>query len=260
MYPNFENIILSEKPNKYFDKKNIKIKNKKSDNDNSKIVKLKKKFKIKSTEKTFEDIKFLSNKPNYINFYNSDNNSNINIIGIFLNYDTNFIVNKIKHYKKDQLLKKITNKYIETKQLFHNHFINNDNGSFFINDLNDFCIFHKNNLNQNTNYNILIKFYSENVEECLFIFVDKNKMIKITQIFDYNNICELIEKNKGPFMIKDSNMFYISYGSYTQCANKVENLKKSFFQNTSNLTNDKNFQIISKYQFIKIYFFICNKI
>lgn len=255
LYDNVENIITSEKlfsKNYECGKKN-KINKKNINLENNKIEKLKKKFKIKSTEKTYEEIKFISNKPNYINLNIITNANNIN-------NDIICEIKKIKDYQKNELTKKITNIYIETKQIFFNYFVNNENGKYFINDLNDFCLFHKSNMDKN--YNILIKFYFKNKSEYLYIFVNKNKMIKITYNDDYDNICELIEKNNGPFMMQeyDKNSHYICYGSFISCDNSNEKLKNLFFTNVSNYVADKNFQLMSKYEFIKIYFYICNEI
>ncbi len=249
-----EKIILSEK---YSEENNIKNKTSPS-NTSNKIKNIKKHFKIKSTENTYEDIKFVSKKPNYININTNSNNLNLQNI-----YD----LKKIKNYKDDILTQKIANTYINTKQQFYNIFVNTENDKKFIGDLDDFCLFHKNNSNipESIKINILLKFYNKNTnkDKYIYIFVNRYNMIKITRNYEYNNLCEMIEKNNGIFILNDDNIkdkYFVGYGNYTESKTNPENIKKIFFPNTENCQTNKNYILFSEFEFIKIYFYVCNEI
>ena len=69
-----------------------------------------------------------------------------------------------------------------------------------------------------------------------------NKIIKTEDYSKY--ICYIEDR---PF---NDTRYYISN----------EKLKNLFFTNVSNYVADKNFQLMSKYEFIKLYFYICNEI
>jgi hypothetical protein len=244
-------IIISDKKS---EKKNKKYYSPFKSKTTKKIKKLKSQYKIKSTEKTYEDIKFVSNKPTYI--YLNDINSNI------FNIETINNLEKIKNYNSNDNIKKITHDYLKTKQEFYNLFVNQENGKYFINNLNEFELFHKNNTLYNSNSNILIKFYN-NDETYIYIFVNQNKMIKIINDEEYDNICTMIEKNNGIFMLEDSNItnnYIIGYGSYTQSDLNLEDIKKIFFTSISNYELNKNYKILSEFKYIKIYFYICKEI
>ena len=86
-------------------------------------------------------------------------------------------------------------------------------------------------------------------------------MIKIIHNDEYNDICNMIEKNNGIFMLNDTNKNYIiGFGSYTQSKINSDDIKKIFFSNSVNCELNKNFKILNNFQFIKIYFYICNNI
>lgn len=221
-------------------------------NTTNKIKKVKKLYKIKSTEKTYDDIKFISSKPNYINL-NNKSIDNFDIHNI-KNYD------KIKKNQDDHIIHKISIVYLKTKQEFYNLFVNSENNKYFINNINDFELFHKNNFLPLYNSNILIKFYN-NDSEHIYIYVNENKMTKIIYNDKYDNISNMIEKNNGIFMLEDeNNNNIICYGSYIQDTIKPHSIKNIFFNNFSNCETNKNYILLSKFKFIKIYFFISNEI
>ena len=248
----FDNEIItsekcSEKKNKH-----IKYHTSMMSNTLKKINKIKCKFKIKSTEKTYEEIKFIAQKPNYINL------SNINEYKF--NFNNINKLDKIKNYDDDILVQKITKVYLKTKQEYTSQFVCSKTNKYFITDINDFCLFHKKNLSNNSN--ILIKFYNmDSLPEHKYIFVDQYKMIKIINNKEYDNICDMIEKNNGVFMLEDDNgNNIIGYGSYSQSQLVHLDIKKIFFSNSSGCETNKNYKLLCKYTTIKIYFFICNSI
>ena len=272
-----DKIILSEKSS--IEKNKFKNNNNSSKN-TLKISNLKKHYKIKSTEKTYEEIKFCSNKPNYVNtIVLNQNNQNIKF-----NFDINFIQNimmdnkenlkKIKDHENDETTQKIITTYIYTKQFFFNTFVNDKNDEYLIKNLNDFCIFYKKITEQkkHTENNILLKFYNENLKEnskenvdSTYVYISDNNIIKIKYNKDYDKLCDMIEKNNGIFLLDDSNIninckYYLGYGNYVQQELNSMDIKNVFFSNNNNYQNDKNYILFSKFKFIKIYFFVCNEI
>ena len=246
-----DKIILSEKSSK-----NKKYKKKSEQSTSNKIKNIKKQYKIKSTEKTYEEIKFICNKPNYININN-------NTIDKILEKVNNKQLDKIKNIKNSETIQKITSAFLNAKQNFYNTFINSDNKKYFINNLDDFYTFSKNNLNQTKYNNIILKFYNTNEEKYVFLFVEQNKIIKILYNDEYNNICNMIENNNSFFIVNDENNdceYYIGYGNYTQSELTIENIKNIFFSNIKNYELDKNYKIFSEYKYVKIYFYVCNQI
>lgn len=268
IYKQKDKIFSSEK---YLEKKNktsYNVSNVLNDQKNlNKIINLKKKFKIKSTEKTFEDIKFIANKPNYININNSRQEM---IFDFILNNKMINNLKKIKNYTNDGKIQQITKIFLNTKQEFYNTFVNTDTDEYFIKNLNDFCLFHKTMVNNGniSNSNILLKFYNNdnlndnlNEDEYIYVFVSKNKMTKIIYNDDYNNISSMIEKNNGIFiLINDNEEYFVGYGNYTHSEININDIKNVFFSNINNHESDKNYKLFSKFKFIKIYFYICNKI
>jgi hypothetical protein len=229
-------------------KKNIKVK-KNTKIEQDKINKMKKYFKIKSTEKTFEEIKFIADKPNYININTDIINKNSNL-------------SKKKTYSKEDTLN-ITTIFLNTKQKFYDIFVNTNDGEYFINNLDDFCLFYKNNFNQTNNFqnNILLKLYNPDNEKYMYIYVEQNKMIKIMHNDEYDNICSMIEKNNGIFILKiedSKDNYFIGYGHYTQSELNNENIKNVFFENLKNYELNKNYKLFCEFKFIKIYFFVLN--
>lgn len=221
-------------------------------NTSKKIKKIKSQYKIKSTEKTYEEIKFITQKPNYINL------SNINAYKF--NFENINRLDKIKNYNDDVIVQKITKVYLETKQEFISQFVCSDTNKYFITDINNFGFFYKNNLSNNLN--ILIKFYNDDkLLEHKYIFVNQYKMIKIINNKEYDNICDMIEKNNGAFMLEDDDgNNIIGYGSYSQSQLNPLDIKKIFFSNASGCESNKNYKLLCEYTSIKIYFFICNSI
>lgn len=222
-------------------------------NTSKKIKNIKSQYKIKSTEKTYEEIKFISQKPNYINL------SNINMHKF--NFKNIIGIHKIKNYNDDILIQKITEVYLKTKQEFISQFVCSETNKYFINNINEFSSFHKNNLPNCSNTNILIKFYNgNNLPEHKYIFVNQYKMIKIINNEEYDNICNMIEKNNGTFMLEDTNNNIIGYGSYLQSEITSSDIKKIFFSNSPNCEINKNYKLLCEYTNIKIYFYVCNLI
>lgn len=253
----YNNEILTSE--KYSDKVNKKKNHNKYNtsllsNTTKKIKKIKSKYKIKSTEKTYEEIKFISQKPNYINL------SNINMHKF--NFKNIIGIDKIKNYNDDDSIQKITEVYLKTKQEFIYQFVCSETNKYFINNINEFSLFHKNNLPNCSNINILIKFYNENnLPEHKYIFVNQYKMIKIINNEEYDNICNMIEKNNGTFMLEDTNNNnIIGYGSYSQSEITSSDIKKIFFSNYPNCKTNKNYKLLCEYNSIKIYFYVCNVI
>ena len=246
-------IIISEKYSEKKNKKHNQLHTSLIANTSKKIKKLKNKYKIKLTEKTYEEIKFISHKPNYIIYGNTSN----------LNFKNINNLNKIKKYNENITVQKITQIYLETKQIFYTKFIDSKTNKYFINNINDFKLFHKANLFNNSNTNILIKFYNNtNIDKHIYIFVLQHKIIKIINNDEYDNICIMIEKNNGIFMLNDDDekTNIIGYGSYIQSKINSNDIKKTFFSNSLNYETNKNFKILNEFQFIKIYFYVCNKI
>jgi len=251
-------IITSEKCSVKTNKKNNKPNGYHTSlisNTSKKIKKIKSQYKIKSTEKTYEEIKFVTHKPNYINLSNSLDMQKFN----FVNIDG---LDKIKNYNNDVVIQKITKVYLETKQEFISQFVCSETNKYFITDINNFSLFHKNNLSNNSNINILIKFYnSDDSQEHKYIFVNQYKMIKIINNKEYDNICNMIEKNNGVFMLEDDiGNNIIGYGSYSQSQLNSSDIKNIFFSNSTDYKTNKNYKLLCKYTSIKIYFYICNLI
>lgn len=266
MYKNFSFVIFdlfdneiitsekcSEKINKKKNKHNVYHTSLIS-NTLKKIKKIKSQYKIKSTEKTYEEIKFVTHKPNYINLSNVDIQK--------FNFENIDELDKIKNYNNDEVVQKITKVYLVTKQEFISHFVCSETNKYFINNINDFSLFHKNNLSNNSNANILIKFYDgDNSPEHKYIFVNQYKMIKIINNNEYDNICNMIEKNNGAFMLEDdSGNNIIGYGSYSQSPLNPSDIKKIFFSNSANCDSNKNCKLFCEYTSIIIYFYVCNSI
>lgn len=250
------NIITSEKisSNNYKSKKNTTSYKKK-------IKKIKNEFKIKSTEKTYNDIMFVSNKPKYINLCEKENLNIMNNLTIS-DDGLNKKFNNSEMSQKSQKLQNIAKVYLCIKQKYYDTFINPQNNSYYINNLIEFDQFHKSNFDINSN--ILIKFYDNDINNnYMFVFVNGNKIIKITQIEEYDKITSMIEQNDGIFLLENEetkNEYYICYGSYIQSKTNQEEIKKIFFINVFKPEKDKNYLLLSEYKLIKIYFFISGKI
>lgn len=240
-------LIISDK---YFS--NSKIKPNSSSNKNKKkIKKLKNYYRIKSTEKTYEEIKLIFSKPNYINYikFNIGECQELNL------------ATDVEKHNLDALSKKIALCYLKVKQDFYNIFVNSQTNEYFIKNLNDFMAFYKDTQRQNfPQSNILLKFSNDNYEP-LYIFANKNKMTKIVINKEYNNIVGVLEKKNSPFMLVDTtNNYYICFGSLTQCDLDLDDLKKIFFSNVENFASNKNYNLLKKFKCVKIFFYICYKI
>lgn len=253
-------IITDKKKSSKSLKKNRKYHTSLISNTSTKIKKLKNQYKIKSTEKTYEDIKFISSKPNYINCINK-NYSNKNDTNDICGLKTNEELKKIKNYENDNIIKNIAQIYLKTKEDYYKIFVNSENNTHIIKNLEDFEIFHKNNLisNNNINFNVLIALF--NSTKHMYIFVNQTKMIKIIHNKEYDDICNMIEKNSGSFMLEDAyGNNIIGYGSYSQSDINPYDIKKIFFSNSPNCEKNKNYKLLCEFNYIKIYFYVCNPI
>ena len=125
-----------------------KSKNKINISNRVKIIK--DKYSIKSTEKTNinSNLKFIVKKPTHLKINK--------IIDMKININKN--KNDLNDLLKDNYNKKIICSYIYNKNKFINLFQNEDGTKKIIN-LTSFNIYHKKNLHNNINSNILLKFY-----------------------------------------------------------------------------------------------------
>lgn len=265
IFKSFDKEIITDKKNysktSKSSKKNQKYHTSLISNTPTKIKKIKNQYKIKSTEKTYEDIKFVSSKPNYINCINKNVSNTNDLCGL----ETNEEFKKIKNYVNDNITKNITQIYLKTKEDFYKIFINSENNTHIIKNLDDFETFHKNslisnnNINSNINSNIYICLF--NSTKHMYIFVNQNKMIKIIHNQEYDDISDMIEKNNGSFMLEDVNgNNIIGYGSYSQSDINPYQIKKIFFSNSPNYETNKNYKLLCEFNYIKIYFYVCNNI
>ena len=220
---------------------NIFLKNKNSSIGNN-IEILKNKYGIKSTEKTNINLKFVVKKPSFLNANKDYNNVNIDI-----KKNEN-----LKCFINDKNSHKIIKSYISNKKKFIDTFI--ENGYFKITNLKTFSIFHKENLNHKVNKNLLLKFYN-NENDYLYIFVNKNNLIKILNFEEYDKITELIESDNNIFLINENNnKNYITHGGFVNCDISKKELKKIFFNNSNKI--NKNYDILINYKSMKIFFYV----
>ena len=202
---------------------------------------LKDKFGIKSTEKTIINLKFLINKPSHL------------ITNTVNNFEIDFLKIDLKNILIDINNKNIIKSYIYNKHIYNYLFVNSDNTNK-ITDLDSFYLFHKNNILEKSKYkyNILLKFYNKE-PVYLYIFVNNNNLIKIKKYEEYDKICELIENKNNIFLIKSDNNHFITHGGFISTQITKQDIKKIFFADTN--THNKNFDILNKFSYIKIYFY-----
>lgn len=255
IYKRYSFIIFAENEIITSEKINSKKNNKCLSSYAKKINNAKKHLKIKSTEKTYNENIFVSQKPKYINFSENINFDIANNLTISDNFN--------KSCDNSKIAQNITKIYLSVKQKYYNTFINKKNNNYYINNLIEFNQFHKNNLC--TDLNILIKFYNSDIannNKYIFMFVNGNQIIKITQSEKYDKITSMIEQNGGIFLLENekiNNEYYVCYGSYIQSKTNQDEIKNIFFTNISDPKTNKNYQLLSKYNLIKIYFYISGK-
>jgi len=225
-------------------------KNKSSEiNTNDRVEILKDRYSIKSTEKTNVNLKYLIDSPQQLNFNQSD--------GIKINYFNN---NKLKKLSIDTLSDKIIQNFIYNKKLFMKLFVGEDE-RYIISNLENFYEFQKKNIitKNPKKYNILLKFFSKN--KYLYIFVNNTELIKITNFEQYDKISQLLENNNNIFLIRNKienkEKYFITYGGYSSCNINSNLLKKTFFINKN--TDNKNYKLLSGFDTINIYFFVCTE-
>ena len=207
-------------------------------NNLKKINNLKNQYKIMSTENTKQNTYYIFSIPI---------NTNINIL-----YEQNKL-------DINQLVK---NTFLENKRLFHKIFFKNS--ICLINGLFDFQNFQINNLINNkyisSKYNILLKF-SNKSNEYLYISVKGYDMIKIIKYYEYDNICNKIENDKIFIMKNQENHemkeYYIIHGNFITETINSDTIKKIFFNNR---IKTYNYEILKKFDNIKIYYYVCTKI
>lgn len=197
---------------------------------------LKNNYKIKSSEKTNVLFKLNIIKPLYFNINNIYNNTKY----------------KPKYLSLEQ---KITKSYIHNKSLFETLLYANSIAK--INNLNDFSLFcGKNSLN---NFNLMLKFCNKIiVSDYLYIFCKKNNLIKIKNDTEYEEIYDILSSGNKIFLIKNrqNNEHYILHGEIINIEFNINDIKKILF----NDKNNKNLDIIQKYNSLQLMFFVCTKI
>ena len=250
--------------------------------DKKKLDLLKKKFNIKSTEKT-------TNKPNITSSIDSETKQ-------FLeeNKNINTKNNKIIHPKIDiiplpnnclssniqienvpaKLIKKLQNNsnindfniynivcaFLNSKIIFNKLFTNNS-GENIINSIDSFISNYKNIINNDHNgYNIFLKL-SDDFGAEKYICMKKNTLIKINKPDDYKLLNEIIQKEKI-FLLSDKKKYYVSIGDYL-ISNINKNQIKNIFFNKLDISDPKiasNYELFCKYNKITIIYWISTKI
>ena len=81
--------------------------------------------------------------------------------------------------------------------------------NFKINNLNDYIILLKQNINDNK-LNIMMKIYNKN--EYIYVFINKKNINKINKNINLDNLFEKLD-NENIFLIKNYEKFYLSYGN-----------------------------------------------
>lgn len=234
------------------DKKKIQDKNEINELDRVEI--LKDRFKIKSTENTMPNLKFLLTRPSHFNSNNLTNNQQI-INELMKNSLIEEQLNDISNNKK---IVKLIETYVYNKYLFEN-FFEDVNGSK-IKDLKTFYNIHKKYIEKKKDnmYNILLKFHNIDLSY-LYIFVNNSNLIKIKKYEEYNKICDLVESGNNVFLIKDEkNTHFITHCNYIKQNINQEQVKSIFFKNID--YDDKNFKILNKFENVSIYFYVSTKI
>ncbi len=250
--------------------------------DKKKFDSIKKKFNIKSTEKT-------THKPNITSSMDSETkqfleeNKNINtktnkiippkidIIPIPNNcLSSNIQIENIPA----KLIKKLQNNididnfniynivcaFLNSKIIFNKLFTNNS-GENIINSIDSFISNYKNIINNDFNgYNIFLKL-SDDFGSEKFICMKKNTLIKINKSNDYKLLNEIIQKEKI-FLLCDKKKYYVSMGDYL-ISNINKNQIKNIFFNKLDISDPKiasNYELFCKYNKITIIYWICTKI
>ena len=218
-----------------FSKKEIKY---------NKIISLKNKFNINSTEKTNNFLRYIVKAPRHFN-YNIINKDKIKK----LSYNKTIIT--------DDISKKVVECFVYNKYIYLELFYNNN--KLKINNLDNLYNFHKFNLNKNNiiKYNILFKFYNDSFDKYLYIYIENNKLIKIKNYEEFDNIVDIIENKNNIFLIYNKNDYFIVYGDFININLNTNDIKNIFFKNKN---DNKNFNILSNFDSIKIFFYVSTKL
>lgn len=231
-----------------------KIQNKNEINELDRVEILKDKFKIKSTENTLPNLKFILVKPSHFNSNNIISDSKF--VDKLLN--NSLVNNEFNTLPNNKKITGLVRTYMYNKYLFKNLF--QDSNGLKIKDLGTFYDTHKKYIEKKEDnmYNILLKFYNDDLSY-LYIFVNNSNLIKIKKYDEYNKICDLIESGNNIFLIRDDkNIHYVTHCSYIKHNINQEQIKSVFFKNIDQ--NNKNFKILSKFGNIAIYFYVSTKI
>ncbi len=171
------------------------------------------------------------------------------------------IIKKIQNIveNSDLNIYNIVQSFINSKILFEKIFLNED-GNKKINSINSFLDSYK-KINMNDNQvNIVLKLY-DNKDNEKFIIMKDNKLIKINKLDDYKILDSLILKEKI-FMMVDKNNYFICYGdSYTSEINSNQ-IKNIFFNklDINDQKNKSNFDLFNKFNHLSIFYWISTKV
>jgi hypothetical protein len=259
----------------YIDKQNEKKKQKLTKITNV-AEKIKKIYNINSTEKTTHLIKLTIKRPQYFN---------VNELSETIKTNKTNDTNKMSEFYKLNREKKITdssgdtkiiNSYFANKKMFEEIFYYKN--KVVINDIESLGIFLNDNLANNKNYNLLLKFESNEKKNHdkfnfdlgfgldfntnsnnLYIYANGKELIKIVNWSEYEKIYNLIDSNDKIFLIENdvTNEYYIIHGDIIRIKQTPKQIKKIFFNGNE---SNKNFELISKFDTMNILFFICTKI
>ncbi len=254
--------------------------------DNKKLESIKKKFNIKSTEKTTfkpnitesSDNSESKNNNTTINKNNDKSNKTkkvippkVDIIPIpnnclsSNNQIENVPAKLIKKLQNDLNLKNfniynIVCAFLNTKLIF-NKLFTESNGDNIINSIDSFISNYKNIANNDHfGYNILLKL-SDDFNSEKYIYMKKNTLIKINKSDDYKLLNEIIQKEKI-FLFGDKKKYHICMGDCL-ISNINKNQIKNIFFNKLDISDPKiasNYELFCKYNKISIIYWVSTKI
>lgn len=157
------------------------------------------------------------------------------------------------------ILNKILISFYNTKFIFNKLFINEE-GFEIINNNNTFINLYKTIISKKIiGYNICLKFFNSN--DILFIYMKNYKLIKIKNNKNLKLILENIQKNKI-FILKKKNNYLLSYGKFLTINNNDDIINLFFKKNliNNNIKDNQNYEIISKFDYITIFYWISSPI
>lgn len=265
----------------FVNKKNKKLANEnEKEVDPKKINLLKKKFNIKSTEKTTAKphilssadsetkqiveidkmktkVKIIPPKIDVIPIPNNCLSSNIQIENVpaklIKKLQSNLEIENFNIYN-------ITSAFLNSILIFNKLFVNSS-GDKIINSIDSFISNYKNIINNDHNgYNIFLKL-SDDFGSEKYICMKKNTLIKISKPDDYKLLNEIIQKEKI-FLLCDKKKYYVSTGDYLT-SNINKNQIKNIFFNKLDISDPKianNYELFCKFNKITIIYWISTKI